>query len=295
MVCAGLVLDDVQHWDVFQEISEFFIIVPPLLGLKGNLEMTLAARLSTAANLGKLDKKRAALSIITGNLVLVQCQGIVVGFLAAGSGILLGWDPSTKFNMDHAILICASAIVTASFASLILGVLMVAVILLARILSCNPDNVATPIAASLGDVTTLGLLAWIANFLYKEMLQGSNTAMVTISIYFLILPFLMYLAFKNEHSSQVVIRGWTPILLAMFISSGGGYILDKSMEHFKGIALFQPVMNGAGGNLVAIQVTDTGTFCHEGRIINPNICEQWLQMLRYSFGLYQLFNYNTCF
>ena len=47
MVGAGLVLDIVQHWKVFEEIHELFILVPALLGLKGNLEMTLASRLST--------------------------------------------------------------------------------------------------------------------------------------------------------------------------------------------------------------------------------------------------------
>jgi hypothetical protein len=47
MVGAGIVLDIVQHWNVFKEINELFILVPALLGLKGNLEMTLASRLST--------------------------------------------------------------------------------------------------------------------------------------------------------------------------------------------------------------------------------------------------------
>ena len=32
---------------VFKEITEIYILVPALLGLKGNLEMTLASRLST--------------------------------------------------------------------------------------------------------------------------------------------------------------------------------------------------------------------------------------------------------
>lgn len=35
---------------MFTEISEVFILVPALLGLKGNLEMTLASRLSTAVS-----------------------------------------------------------------------------------------------------------------------------------------------------------------------------------------------------------------------------------------------------
>ncbi|UYV62372.1 hypothetical protein LAZ67_2000323 [Cordylochernes scorpioides] len=53
-VGAGLVLDQVQrisgcvqHWQAFLEVTEIFILVPALLGLKGNLEMTLASRLST--------------------------------------------------------------------------------------------------------------------------------------------------------------------------------------------------------------------------------------------------------
>lgn len=37
-----------QHWEAFRYITEIFILVPALLGLKGNLEMTLASRLSTA-------------------------------------------------------------------------------------------------------------------------------------------------------------------------------------------------------------------------------------------------------
>lgn len=39
-----------QHWTVFTEVTEVFILVPALLGLKGNLEMTLASRLSTAVS-----------------------------------------------------------------------------------------------------------------------------------------------------------------------------------------------------------------------------------------------------
>ena len=44
---------------------------------------------------------------------------------------------------------------------------MVGVILVSRKCNVNPDNVATPIAASLGDLTTLGLLAWIASLLFQ--------------------------------------------------------------------------------------------------------------------------------
>ena len=72
MVGAGLVLDIVQHWSVFQTVTELFIMVPALLGLKGNLEMTLASRLSTQANLGYMDTPAQQWSLIKSNLALIQ-------------------------------------------------------------------------------------------------------------------------------------------------------------------------------------------------------------------------------
>jgi solute carrier family 41 len=83
MVFAGLVLNSVQHWPVFKAFPELFILVPALLGLKGNLEMTLASRLSTSANLGHLSDWSKAKNAAVANLALVQLQGIVVGGVAA--------------------------------------------------------------------------------------------------------------------------------------------------------------------------------------------------------------------
>lgn len=70
-----------QHWKVYQVVSEVFILVPALLGLKGNLEMTLASRLSTQANLGHMDKRREQWKLIAGNMALIQVKIMQLSFI----------------------------------------------------------------------------------------------------------------------------------------------------------------------------------------------------------------------
>lgn len=97
----------------------------------------------------------------------IQVQATVVGALAAFAAVIMGWILDGEFNIHHATLLCASSLVTATLASLILGSVMVAVVLCSRRCNINPDNVATPIAASLGDLTTLALLSAISRFLHS--------------------------------------------------------------------------------------------------------------------------------
>ena len=49
------------------------------------------------------------------------------------------------------------------------GSVMAGVIVLSRRFHINPDNVATPIAASLGDLTTISLLAVVSMFIFKTL------------------------------------------------------------------------------------------------------------------------------
>jgi len=263
MVGAGLVLDIVQHWKVFLEVSEVFILVPALLGLKGNLEMTLASRLSTLANLGHMDSSSEMWQMIIGNLALIQCQATVVGFLASMAAVVMGWIPDGVFELKHALLLCASSLVTASVASFVLGVIMVGVVVLSRKCNINPDNVATPIAASLGDLTTLSLLAGVSRALYNALDDQVWLSPSIICFSLLLTPLWVVIAKRCHYTKKVLYTGWTPVISAMGISSLGGLILDFTVSSFKGIAVFQPVINGVGGNLVAVHASRISTSLHQ--------------------------------
>ncbi|XP_073671951.1 solute carrier family 41 member 2 [Paramisgurnus dabryanus] len=263
-VSAGVVLDIVQHWEAFKNITEIFILVPALLGLKGNLEMTLASRLSTAVNVGKMDSPIEKWNLIIGNLALKQVQATVIGFLAAVAAVVLGWIPEGKFQFNHAVLLCSSSVATAFIASMLQGIIMVGVIVGSKKTGINPDNVATPIAASFGDLITLAILAWISQGLYNCIDSHPYVSSLVCAFFMCLTPLWMVISSKHPASRQLLYSGWEPVITAMFISSIGGLILDKTVSdpNLAGIVVYTPVINGIGGNLVAIQASRISTHLH---------------------------------
>ena len=106
-----------------------------------------------------------------------QGQALVVAALATAVSIVFGRD----LHVAHMLLLGASSLSTAAIASLLLGAVMIAVIVISYIVRINPDNVATPIAASLGDLVTLSLLSIIANWLYDLSGELKNRSLGVIS------------------------------------------------------------------------------------------------------------------
>lgn len=58
----------------------------------------------------------------------------------------------------------------------------------------------------------------------------------------------------------------------------GGLVLDKAVGVFNGFVVFQPIINGIGGNLVSVQASKISTMLHQSSIIgivppHTSICE----------------------
>ena len=126
----------------------------------------------------------------------------------------------------------------------------------------NPDNVATPIAASLGDLVTLGILSLVATRILDLQSSSSNDVYSNLmrpqaflaEFYLVVAPICFVIASKTSVTKDVLASGWTPVLTAMMISSGGGKILSSAISAFPDIAAYQPIINGVAGNLVSVHV-----------------------------------------
>ncbi|NWZ85945.1 S41A1 protein, partial [Poecile atricapillus] len=216
-VAAGMVLDIVQ---VGLVLPWRWALGPGIVECQG-LAAGRGGKPDPGANIGQMDTPKELWKMITGNMALIQVQATVVGFLASIAAVVFGWIPDGHFSLAHAVLLCASSVATAFIASLVLGMIMIGVIIGSRKMGINPDNVATPIAASLGDLITLALLSGISWGLYKELGEEQQKA------------FCVSLSF---HPSPV------PCLLL----GVGGLILDRTVSdpNFAGMAVFTPVING---------------------------------------------------
>lgn len=265
---AGLILDRVQYWTVFTQVDELFILLPALLGLKGNLQMTLASRFSTHSHLGHLQTKEDLLKLTCANLSLNQCLSIIISLCASILAAIIHVIATAKpFEPRYLLLITATALLTSSVTSFLLDILMILVVQVSSLFSINPDNVATPIAASLGDITALVLCSYIADLLYNSRDNSSFywLTSITILFYLFLLPTWANVTQDNIHTSRILCHGshWYPLLIAMFISSISGVILKTAVARSQDIALFQPVICGVSGNLVAVQSSRLSSLLHQ--------------------------------
>ncbi|KAJ8786183.1 hypothetical protein J1605_006403 [Eschrichtius robustus] len=229
-----------------------------------------------SANTGQIDDPREQHRVISSNLALIQVQATVVGLLAAVAALLLGAASGQELDVVEAEVLCASSVITAFLAACALGMLMVCIVIGARKLGVNPDNIATPIAASLGDLITLSLLAFISSFFQKH--RDSRYLMPLVCVGFMALtPVCILVAKQNPPVVKILKFGWFPIVLAMLVSSFGGLILNKtiSKQQFRGMAIFAPIICGVGGNLVAIQTSRISTYLHLWS--TPGVLPLWMK------------------
>ncbi|KAG6853098.1 hypothetical protein C0991_006901 [Blastosporella zonata] len=236
--------------------------------IEGNLEMNLSARLGTAANVGELDDPVLRRSMISGNLSLLQVQAAVVSFIAAWIALILGLmlphatiepvfgtesmsprrpialpkETYSTFSIPKLVMVASTGMTAAALSSIVLGSFMCALIVICRRYGRDPDNIAPPIAACLGDLVTLLFMGVVSSFL----MPGISTPIpfVFAIVIVVVAVFCFISTVRNTHVRPLISKGWTPLFGAMIISSGTGIVLDIFASRYQGFALLAIVISG---------------------------------------------------
>jgi solute carrier family 41 len=134
-----------------------------------------------------------------------------------------------------------------------------------------------------------------------ESLASTFIFLIMVSM----IPFFGFIVWRNKHVKSLLFAGWTPIILAMVISSLAGILLEAFVEQYKGVALLTPVLIGLSGNLGSIYASRMSTCLHAETKENYKVVEYTLlamnipvqivfMIIIWAFGMGQL-NYNAWF
>ncbi|KAI8393262.1 uncharacterized protein BYT42DRAFT_550494 [Radiomyces spectabilis] len=152
--------------------------------------------------------------------------------------------------------------IAAAASSFVLGVFMCGLIIVSRRFRIDPDNIACPMASSLGDVVTLGILAGCAHGLLSYL--ESKLSLVLLILMILSVPFFAKSVWRNMYVRDLLFSGWSPIIFAMLISSFAGLVLERYVEQYNGLAMLTPILCGLAGNLGSIYASRISTCLHAG-------------------------------
>jgi mgtE-like transporter len=133
------------------------VLIPALIGLRGNINTTMGSRLGSAVHMGLISRKdffnNEMKENVKASLILSFVMSTVAGILAYFTTMILG-------NTTWKIVVIA--VLAGSIAGVILAFITIAIIMYSVRKGLDPDNVTGPSLSTVGDLITLGCIMGIA-------------------------------------------------------------------------------------------------------------------------------------
>lgn len=154
-VVAGLVLERMSP--VLVALPGLLVLVPAIIGLRGNINTTLGSRLGSAVHLGVIDPERPfegreLRANVNGSLILSATIPVLAGLAAWGTSRVLELPTVSVWAL------VTIALVSGIVSGVLLALVTVGLVLMAFRYGLDPDNITGPGLAVVGDVITLLVL-----------------------------------------------------------------------------------------------------------------------------------------
>ncbi|PKK86334.1 MAG: divalent cation transporter [Thermoplasmata archaeon HGW-Thermoplasmata-1] len=150
-IFTGSILGNMEG--ILSRTPGLLVLIPAIIGLRGNINAALGARLGSATHLGLIDAKhiwgKELGTNVNSSLILSVIMSLMVGLIAYATCRIFGVAGADASNI---ILI---ALIAGTVSGVILALLTVGIILLAFRFSLDPDNVTGPALATFGDIITM--------------------------------------------------------------------------------------------------------------------------------------------
>jgi mgtE-like transporter len=246
----------------FEKIMESYpiilIILPGLMGLRGNIFGAMASRLTTMLHLGEMEPKirdERAFKNIFLSIILSLLPVLIlwlVGLLKVG-------------RISDALFILLIVIVSTIFATLLLGYSTVLATVIPYRRGVDPDTVAAPLVTSVGDLVTVPFLIF-----FILLYENSSSLFYLFSFIALGILILMFIRTKMGEEDWKVFREVIGIIgILSIVSSISGGMLEHYSKVIYASVLFSvlyPPIADSTGNYGSIIGAKTSTRIHLGEI-----------------------------
>lgn len=150
-VSAGSVLGGME--ERFRLLPGLMVLVPPLLALRGNISGALASRLGTALHGGMIEPPFLTNPELRVNIL----SSIFLTFLVSLSVGILAFLVSVFVGSEHIAIwsFILIALISGLLSNFIIVTLTVSIALGTFIHGWDPDNITSPIVATVGDFLTV--------------------------------------------------------------------------------------------------------------------------------------------
>lgn len=119
---AGKFLFDRTTWECFVNVKGILALIPTMMDLKGNIEISLASRISTLANTTEVMKdSKHTLELLKQNVILIQCQVVIVSLFSIFITVLYVSFVEEKMDVQKVLLLAAIALSTGTVTCSLLG------------------------------------------------------------------------------------------------------------------------------------------------------------------------------
>ncbi|HIH98205.1 MAG TPA: divalent cation transporter [Thermoplasmata archaeon] len=150
-IFAGSIFGSMHSF--MESIPSLIVLIPPIIGLRGNINATLGSRLTSAAHMGLIDFKTLGNDELKENikssLILSFLMSVFAGVLAHSTTLMLGLQSAGILKLVGIALLAGTT------SGVLLAFLTLFIVSFSFKRGWDPDNITGPALSTLGDIFTM--------------------------------------------------------------------------------------------------------------------------------------------
>ncbi|AFK22728.1 magnesium transporter [Pyrococcus sp. ST04] len=244
-----------KYFEDLMKYAVLLVILPGLMGLRGNIFGALASRFTTMLHLGEMEPSLKDKNVR---------KNVILSIILSMIPLFILWTIGALKIRDHALASLAVVVTSTLFATLILAYTTAGATIIPFKKGIDPDAIAVPLVTATADLITIPLLV---TFLY--IYEHDKPIFLVLSLLGIFLSTVVGINVRYSREDLDLIREILGVIGALaMISSITGSLLQTYSSRIQGtvFTIMYPVVLASLGNIGSIIGSKTSTRVHLGEI-----------------------------